>query len=145
MSESADILFEEDELEDLICAMEKQQLLEHHDEMDECQPNDTINEIEDSLDKYMYHLDEEHRKNEEEERLNDYMLNLDEEHQKEKEAEESLNDDTFFLDEEHRKSKCAITLTRKEMITALIDKCQFTVEKAEWITNTLQDLITEEC
>ena len=98
---------------------------------------------EDELDGYIYrmdnlNIDEEHRKEQEaEESLDDYIFDLDEEHRKEKEAEE-LDNYIFNLDEE-------ITLKRKQMITALIDKCQFTIEKAEWITTTLQESITEEC
>ena len=104
----------------------------------------TVDFEEGELDDYIYRMDNLNIK-QEKKSLDDYIFDLDEEHQKEKEAEESLNDYIFDLKEEYRRSQLKITLTRKQMITALIDKCQFTIEKAEWITTTLQDLITEEC
>ena len=79
----------------------------------------------------------------EEDELDDYIYRMD--NLNIKQEEESLDDYIFDLDKEYRKSQLKITLTRKQMITALIDKCQFTIEKAEWITTTLQDSITEEC
>ena len=113
----------------------------------------------DELDEYIYEMDSlhiKHKEKEEEESVDDYIFDLEEEHRrrqqnnysKEKEEKESVDDYIFDLEEQHRRSQLQqfkVTLTRKQMITTLIDKCQFTIEKAEWITNTLQCSITEEC
>ena len=96
----------------------------------------TVDFEEGELDDYIYRMDNLNIK-QEKKSLDDYIFDLDKEHRKEKEAEE-LDDYILNLDEE-------ITLKRKQMITALIDKCEFTFEKAERITTTLQDSITEEC
>ena len=52
--------FEEDELEDQTYAMNKLQLQEQDDKMDDCQPNDKINETEESLNNYIDYLDKKH-------------------------------------------------------------------------------------
>ena len=122
MSKSTNVDFEEDELDDYIYEMGN--LDKYNEEMDD----------------YIYEIDELQRNSDLEDKQNN--------NSKEKEEEESLDDYIFDLEEENRRSqlpKFKITLTRTQMIKTLIDKCQFTIEKAEWITNTLQCSITEEC